>query len=490
MATAPSRSPLGRIFWPALKKSVIVEAKPTHSLELENRAKFQASLSREHQLFLENRLLKETHNAEIILQMTLTRQTALNLELMEQNIKMEKGRADELEKKLRTTLKENEALGEELAAAKASFQITLYKTQTAHQMEQDLQATTHKMALQNLMENSRTEFKRFVQDCLVFQKEQARNDIPSYPMRFCTLGTDMEEIVQAAPEMSDVVAEKIMLSRRTDPTRFGNYRFQKKLGEGGTATVNLYKHSRSNKFVAIKKVSEAVLMDFAMEVEVMSIAKHPNLLPLLGLNFKVSGSGFLTVAGEIVMDVVEFGLHGLMDRPKVSFLWIQSLAFQLLDVVQYLHDVLGVVHRDIKPENIRLTKGGILKLVDFGAAVFMKKGQESRVQGLTRWCGTPDHSAPEVFQRRQYGSSVDIYSVGTILEYLQWIMDEAVPRVYRNILNELVNVCKNENPSLRPNAEEAMMHYLFAGVDLSEPERYRPIRDYFAKPCFPPSYNH
>jgi cyclin-dependent kinase 8/11 len=45
----------------------------------------------------------------------------------------------------------------------------------------------------------------------------------------------------------------------------------------------------------------------------------------------------------------------------------QSIAYQTLSAISYLHDeAQGVAHRDIKPNNILLTPDGCVKLIDFG----------------------------------------------------------------------------------------------------------------------------
>ena len=69
----------------------------------------------------------------------------------------------------------------------------------------------------------------------------------------------------------------------------------------------------------------------------------------------------------------------------------------------------GLIHRDIKPQNIFVTENGSFKLGDFGIARRMQ-----RTTGASRK-GTEDYMAPEVYLRRHYGTTVDIYSLGLVM---------------------------------------------------------------------------
>ena len=70
----------------------------------------------------------------------------------------------------------------------------------------------------------------------------------------------------------------------------------------------------------------------------------------------------------------------------------------------------GIVHRDIKPDNIFISPSGSYKLGDFGIARIIEKS----TIGLSRK-GTYEYMAPEVYWGRDYGPSVDLYSLGMVM---------------------------------------------------------------------------
>ena len=70
----------------------------------------------------------------------------------------------------------------------------------------------------------------------------------------------------------------------------------------------------------------------------------------------------------------------------------------------------NIIHRDIKPENIFVSENGNYKLGDFGIARMIEK----TMSGLSKK-GTYTYMAPEVYKGEQYGTNVDIYSLGIVM---------------------------------------------------------------------------
>lgn len=73
-----------------------------------------------------------------------------------------------------------------------------------------------------------------------------------------------------------------------------------------------------------------------------------------------------------------------------------------------MHD-RSIAHRDIKPENIVLTgeKEKVAKLCDFGWSALVESSR-------TTYCGTFDYAPPEILERKNYDTAVDIWCIGVL----------------------------------------------------------------------------
>jgi len=158
---------------------------------------------------------------------------------------------------------------------------------------------------------------------------------------------------------------------------------------------------------------------FRREAFTLARLDHPNL-PKVSDTFTENQREYLVmdfVGGQDLRQVME------EKRRRGKFLEEERVlrwADQLCDALAYLHSQNPpVLHRDIKPANIKLTPGGLIKLVDFGL-VKLLAADDSRTVTVLQGRGTVAYTPLE-----QYGGDTghtdvrsDIYSLGATLYHL------------------------------------------------------------------------
>ncbi|KAI5293495.1 Suppressor of Sensor Kinase (SLN1) [Ascosphaera acerosa] len=118
-------------------------------------------------------------------------------------------------------------------------------------------------------------------------------------------------------------------------------------------------------------VIPAVAQQIRDEMSVLEILDHPNIVSYHGIEVHRDKVYIFMeyCSGGSLAELLE---HGRIEDETV----IMVYALQMLEGLAYLHEA-GVVHRDIKPANILLDHNGVIKYVDFGAAIVMasRKGK-------------------------------------------------------------------------------------------------------------------
>ena len=127
-----------------------------------------------------------------------------------------------------------------------------------------------------------------------------------------------------------------------------------------------------------------------------------------------------------------------------------KLALQLCDAVNILHSCNPqIIHRDIKPSNILITEAGILKLIDFDASRQYKKMSSD---SDTKILGTANYASPEQFGYKQTDVRSDIYSIGIVLERLNFHGKGVVALAWKR----MINICTSFDPKKRYKNVQAL----------------------------------
>lgn len=203
----------------------------------------------------------------------------------------------------------------------------------------------------------------------------------------------------------------------------GAYRLVRELGAGGMGSVWLAERTDGliNRPVALKLphlvvARRAELAErMAREREILATLDHRNIAKLFDAGITAEGQPFLAL--EYVEGVaIDAYCRGGDGRTPLGLAARLALFRQVADAVAYAHGKL-VVHRDLKPENILVTANGGVRLLDFGIAKLLERGEarETRLTELSGRALTPDYASPEQILGEPLTVASDVYSLGVIL---------------------------------------------------------------------------
>ena len=195
------------------------------------------------------------------------------------------------------------------------------------------------------------------------------------------------------------------------------YQFLALLGRGGMGAVFKATQISLNRPVAIKALPGDLMSDadanfaarFRQEALTMAKLSHPGIVSVFESG---EAGGLLYIVMEFVdgTDVARM----IQSEGKLAPELATTLLAQVCDALHYAHQN-GVVHRDIKPANLLVTRGGQVKIADFGLA----KHHDDALLGLTKTnvaIGTPDFLAPEAWTPgTALDARADLYSLGVTL---------------------------------------------------------------------------
>jgi serine/threonine protein kinase len=151
------------------------------------------------------------------------------------------------------------------------------------------------------------------------------------------------------------------------PDKMGAYQIDGEIGKGGMGVVYRATDSGLGRTVAIKALparlgdNPELMARFEREARTLAALNHPNIGGIHGIE-EHQGLKYLIleyIDGETLADRIARGPLRVGETLEIGS--------QIAGGLAAAHDA-GFIHRDLKPANVKITTGGIAKVLDFGLA--------------------------------------------------------------------------------------------------------------------------
>ena len=202
--------------------------------------------------------------------------------------------------------------------------------------------------------------------------------------------------------------KSIELTKTNDPIdKLNMYSKLKKIGYGATSRIYITK--KNNKTYVCKCVSRDSLKKGFREIKVLQ-KLNSDFFPKLHEFISFDSNLFIFMNYENSVDVHKYCFE--INKCELPYKNIIHIIREMGKAIQTLHSY-NFVHLDLKLENFIITNKKNIKLIDFGTARPLLKGERI----LHNIVGTKNYSAPEIY-RSKYHLNSDIWSYAVCI----WIL--------------------------------------------------------------------
>jgi serine/threonine protein kinase len=262
--------------------------------------------------------------------------------------------------------------------------------------------------------------------------EQREDDRLAFLQRECSnedVRREVESLLAYEGHSQGILDEPFQPARDWTPALavgrlVGAYEIIGHLGIGGMGEVYRARDRKLGREVAIKVLPEAFAQDpdrmarFSREAQVLASLNHPNIAAIYGIEESDN-------IRALVMELVDGpSLADRLARDAIPVDECLPLAKQIAEALEYAHE-RGVVHRDLKPANVKMTREGVVKVLDFGLAKAVEQRTAELESGNSRTLvhetlngvvlGTAAYMAPEQARGKTVDRRADIWAFGAVL---------------------------------------------------------------------------
>jgi serine/threonine protein kinase len=255
-----------------------------------------------------------------------------------------------------------------------------------------------------------------------------------------------------------------------------HYRLGEEIGRGGMGVVYRATDTRLGRAVAIKTLAADTGVDpgrlrrFLHEARAASALNHPNIVTIHDIEQQDDDT-------FIVMELVEGEpLDRMIARGPLPVSSVLEYGLQIASALEAAH-ASGIVHRDIKPANVIVTRGGLVKLLDFGVAKLFEPAPSSETMtalatGPATAIGTPAYMSPEQAEGHVVDGRSDIFALGCVIYEM---LTGRRPFAGESSL-ALISAILRDNPApvraARPEAPRALQRIVDRALAKDPADRY------------------
>lgn len=211
-----------------------------------------------------------------------------------------------------------------------------------------------------------------------------------------------------------------------EPTRYGEYVLQDRIGSGGMAEIFLATSQGIEGFekrLVIKRIlptlsdDEQFVRMFIEEAKLCVALKHPNIVQVYDLG-EIDHQYFIAmeyVDGRDLLKTLAACGRNQIGFPTDIALYI---VMEVLRGLSHAHELrnpsgqpLGIIHRDVSPSNVLLSFSGEVKIGDFGIA--KASTREKTATGILK--GKFGYMAPEQVVGAPIDHRADVFAAGIVL---------------------------------------------------------------------------